>query len=400
MERKILHLDMDAFFAAVEQLDHPDYRGKPVIVGADPRGRGVVSTCSYEARRYGVHSALPISEAVRLCPDGIFLPVRGPRYAEISRRIMALLSEYTPLVEPLSLDEAFLDLTGSERIFGPAETIAREIVDRIQTEIGLPASIGLAPNKFLAKLGSDLEKPRGFVIIGSENSLTILENLPINKMWGVGVKTAAVLETMGIKTIGKLRGVDPAKLAARFGETGYQLHRLAQGIDDRPVTVGVAAKSIGHEITFQTDTTDWEFLAGVLLCLTEQVARSLRRQQVKGRVITVKLRDSNFKTVTRRVTLAAPTDFEEQIYREALNLAKGAGWGGRRVRLIGVSVSNFEAGGAVQLGLFEEKTSTSEKPELRQLHQTVDALKDRFGEAAVTKGTALRIQRMLGRNQQ
>jgi DNA polymerase-4 len=400
MERKILHLDMDAFFAAVEQLDHPAYRGKPVIVGADPRGRGVVSTCSYEARRYGVHSALSIGEAARLCPDGIFLPVRGPRYVEVSRQIMALLSEYTPLVEPLSLDEAFLDLTGSEQIFGPAATITRQIVNRIQTEIGLPASIGLAPNKFLAKLGSDLEKPRGFVVIGSKNALTILENLPINKMWGVGVKTAAALEAMGINTIGMLRGVDPAILAARFGETGYQLHRLARGIDDRPVTVGAAAKSIGHEITFQTDTADREFLAGVLLCLTEQVARSLRRQQVKGRVITVKLRDSSFKTVTRRVTLATPTDFEEQIYREALNLAERAGWGGRWVRLIGVGVSNFEVGGVVQLGLFEEETTAPERPELRQLHQTVDALKDRFGEAAVTKGTVLRVRRTLGHKQQ
>ncbi|MGD9154156.1 MAG: DNA polymerase IV [Bacillota bacterium] len=392
MERKILHLDMDAFFAAVEQLDHREYRGRPVIVGAEPHGRGVVSTCSYEARKFGVHSAQPIGEALRRCPEGIFLPVRGSRYAEISRRIMGVLSEYTPLVEPLSLDEAFLDLTGSERMFGPALTIARRIVDRIAAEIGLDASIGLAPNKFLAKLGSDLEKPRGFVVFTPENALAVLENLPVSKVWGVGAKTNEALQAMGIRTIGRLARVAPEVLIAKFGEAGYQLSRLAHGVDDRPVVAGEEAKSIGHEITFQTDTADREFLAGVLLWLAEQVARRLRNHRLKGKTVTVKLRDEQFKTITRRTTLSVVTDFEEQIYREAIHLARQANWGGPKVRLIGVSVSGFGAEQPVQLGLFD---AAVQAPELARLHETVDALKNRFGEQAIVKGTVLQVQKAL-----
>jgi DNA polymerase-4 len=395
MERKILHLDMDAFFAAVEQLDHPEYRDRPVIVGADPRGRGVVSTCSYEARKFGVHSAQPIGEALRRCPDGIFLPVRGSRYAAVSRRIMALLSEYTPLVEPLSLDEAFLDLTGSERMFGPAVEIARRIVDRVAAEIGLSASVGLAPNKFLAKLGSDLEKPHGFVVITPENALTVLEALPVNKIWGVGAKTDEVLRTMGIKTIGMLRRIAPETLIARLGEGGYQLHRLAGGVDDRPVVSGETAKSVGHEITFQSDTDDREFLAGVLLWLSEQVARRLRRHQARGRTVTVKLRDHHFKTITRRTTLKGPTDCEETIYREALLLARQAQWGGAKVRLIGVGVSGFTPESAVQLSLFDPAEALEAPSELQKLHEAVDALKDRYGEQVIVKGTVLQVKKTL-----
>jgi DNA polymerase-4 len=395
MERKILHLDMDAFFAAVEQLDHPEYRGRPVIVGADPRGRGVVSTCSYEARKFGVHSAQPIGEALRRCPDGIFLPVRGSRYAEVSRRIMAVLSEYTPLVEPLSLDEAFLDLTGSERMFGPAGAIARRIVDRIAAEIGLDASIGLAPNKFLAKLGSDLKKPRGFVVITPENALAILENLPVGKMWGVGAKTNEALQSMGIRTIGILARVAPEILTAKFGEAGYQLHLLAHGVDERPVVGWEEAKSIGHEITFQTDTDDREFLAGVLLWLAEQVARRLRRHLIKGKTIMVKLRNEHFKTITRQTTLSMATDFEEQIYREALHLARQARWGGSKIRLIGVSVSGFGAEEPLQLGLFDAVETPTLPPELEKLHKTVDTLKNRFGEQVIVKGTVLQVQKTL-----
>lgn len=398
MERKILHIDMDAFFAAVEQLDYPALRGKPVIVGGDPHRRGVVSTCSYEARKFGVRSAMPLSEALRRCPAGIFVPVRGNRYAEISRSIMTLLSDYTPLVEPLSLDEAFLDLTGSERIFGPAEAIAREIVARVEREIGLAASIGLAPNKFLAKLGSDLRKPRGFVVITPENVLDTLENLPVGKLWGVGVKTELALRQMGIHTVGMLRRVNPEVLAGKFGESGYHLFQLAHGRDERPVIPAEEAKSIGHETTFQTDIEDREFLAGVLLCLSEQVARRLRRHRAKGRIITIKLRDNNFKTITRRTTLTEATDLEEEIYREALNLAVQAHWGGKRVRLIGVGVSGFSDGARRQLGLFEPENKPAATEELQRLHRAVDALKNRFGEDVVTKGTILRVKKAIDRD--
>ncbi|HEX3044868.1 MAG TPA: DNA polymerase IV [Bacillota bacterium] len=393
MERKIMHIDMDAFFAAIEQLDNPIYRGLPVIVGADPKGRGVVSTCSYEARKFGVHSAMPIGEAYRRCPKGIFLPVRGRRYAEISRQIMKIFDDYTPDVEPLSLDEAFLDLTGSQAIFGPAESIARGIVERIATEIGLSASVGLAPNKFLAKLASDLKKPKGFVLITPENIHETLDNLPVSKIWGVGPKTEAHLKELGLRTIGEVGRIDPRILSAKFGEAGIQLHRLANGLDDRPVITGEEAKSIGHEITFQVDTDDTQYLAEILLWLSDQVARRLRRHHLSGRVITLKLRDSDFKTLTKRTTLTLPTDFEETIYREAVKLAEAINWGRYMVRLIGVSVSDFtHPEKAVQLNLFGEPEPTESREELKKLHQAVDGLKDRFGEGIITKGTILKMK--------
>ncbi len=391
MARKILHIDMDAFYAAVEQHDNPAYRGKPVIVGGDPSSRGVVSTCSYEARKFGVHSAMPLKEAFRRCPHGIFTPVRGRRYAEISREIMKIMNQYTPLVEPLSLDEAFLDITGCEILFGPAEKIGREIVDRIGTELGLSASAGLAPNKFLAKLASDLKKPGGFVIISEDNVAQVLEDLPVGKIWGVGPKTETQLIAMGIRTIGMLRRVNPDLLVKKFGESGQQLFQLAYGLDDRMVITDADTKSVGHEITFQNDSDDQEFLAGVLLWLTEQVARRLRRCNLRGRVITVKIRDHNFKTLTKRVTLTEPTDFEEEIYQEAFRLAGEAQWGSRKVRLIGVSVSGFDNRQSLQLGLFNEPVATKDIS-LEKLHQAMDRLRDRFGEEIVTKGTVLRVK--------
>lgn len=386
-----MHIDMDAFFAAVEQLDNPNYRGKPIIVGGNPHSRGVVSTCSYEARKYGVHSAMPLREALRRCPQGIFTPVRGWRYAEISREIMKILNDYTPLVEPLSLDEAFLDLSGSENLFGPVEQIGRAIIGRINSELGLPASIGIAPNKFLAKLASDLKKPGGFVIINKENVAEILEELPVNRLWGVGPKTETLLLEMGINTIGMLRRANPDLLYRKLGEPGRQLYQLSYGMDERLVVTDENPKSVGHEITFQNDTDDREFLAGVLLWLTEQVARRLRRYYLKGRVVTVKIRDCKFTTMTKRVTLNKPTDFEEEIYRESYRLASEAKWGAKKVRLIGVSVSSFDNGQTKQLGLFDDSDQTKEMG-LEKLHQAIDHLRDRFGEEIVTKGTVLKVK--------
>lgn len=396
MDRKILHVDMDAFFAAVEQHDNPDLRGKPVIVGGDPHSRGVVSTCSYEARQFGVHSAMPLREALRRCPQGIFTPVRGWRYAEVSRAIMKIMNQYTPLVEPLSLDEAFLDLTGSETLFGPAQEIARKIVNRIGSELGLSASAGLAPNKFLAKLASDLEKPHGFVIITKDNMAKILEDLPVGKLWGVGPKTEAQLIKLGIRTIGMLRRIDPNLLVEKLGDTGRQLYRLSYGLDDRLVEPNEENKSIGHEITFQIDTDDRDFLAGVLLWLTEQVARRLRRHNLKGRVITVKIRDRNFKTLTKRVTLNEATDFEEEIYRKAFQLAGEIQWGFGKVRLIGVTVSGFGTEESIQLELFRDADATKDQS-LEKLHQTMDRLRDKFGEGIVTKGSVLQVKEKVGR---
>lgn len=389
-ERKILHVDMDAFYAAIEQMDHPFYRGQPVIVGGDPHGRGVVATCSYEARKFGVHSAMPLREAFRKCPQGIFVPPRGWRYAEVSECIMKILAEYSPVIEPLSLDEAFLDLSGSEQIFGPAVAIARTIVRRIKSEVGLEASIGLGPNKFLAKLGSDLEKPQGFVVIAPENAAMILENLPVRKLWGVGRKTERLLQEMGIHTIGQLRNVDLNRLTAKLGEIGTQLYHLAHGKDERPVIEEERAKSIGREITFPIDTDQKEFLGAVLLGLGEHVARQLRRHGLKGRVIAVKIRNANFKTMTRQVTLSQSTDFEERIYQEALRLANEMQWGFGKVRLLGVSVSGFNPVQS-QLGLFSEEMSIPE-PTMEVLHRTIDGLKDKFGEHIITKATILSIR--------
>ncbi|HEY8391875.1 MAG TPA: DNA polymerase IV [Capillibacterium sp.] len=384
--RKIIHLDMDAFFAAIEQLDHPEYRGKPVIVGGSPNARGVVSTCSYEARKYGVRSAMPLREAARLCPHGIFLPGRMKRYQEVSLAIREILYEYTPLVEPLSCDEAFLDVTGSERLFGPAERIAREIVDRIASELQLSASVGVAPNKFLAKIGSDLRKPKGFVVIREEEVLSFLAPLPIGRLWGVGPKTTAQLSKMGVKTIGDLQRLSLASLRANLGDLGITLYQLARGIDDRPVETGETVKSIGHETTFQVDTADREYLTETLWRLCEQVARRLRRHELVGKVITVKIRDLDFKTITRRATLYQPTDFEEVIFQTARRLAEENDWGGKPLRLIGVSVSGLTGRESAQEPLF---TAPAEQ-DLRRLHQTLDRIKDRFGESAITRARFLK----------
>lgn len=385
-KRRIIHLDMDAFYAAVEQLDNPAYRGKPVIVGGSPHARGVVSTCSYEARKFGVRSGMPLREAGRRCPHGIFVPGRMQRYREVSVAIMKILREYTPLVEPLSCDEAFLDVTGSEPLFGPAETIARQIVDRIAAELQLSASVGVAPNKFLAKLASDLKKPRGFVVIREEEVASFLAPLPIARIWGVGPKTTAQLRKMGLKTIGDLQALPLTVLRDHLGELGIHLYRLARGIDDRPVEPVATVKSIGHETTFQEDTADREFLEGTLWRLCEKVARRLRRKGLVGKVITLKLRDQDFQTITRRSTLYQATDFEEVIFATARQLAEENVWGGKPLRLIGVSVSGLETCENTQTPLF----TAAADPDLRALHQTLDRIRERFGETAIIRARFLK----------
>lgn len=382
--RQIIHIDMDAFFASVEQHDNPSYRGKPVIVGGDPRYRGVVSTCSYEARKFGVRSAMPLKEAKQRCPQGIFLLGRMERYHEVSAQVMKILQSYTPLVEQISVDEAFLDVTGCEALFGDAVTIGRTIVDRIERELGLTASVGIAPNKFLAKLASDLQKPKGFVVIHADEVYQLLDPLPVNKLWGVGPKTDEVLRRMGIETIGDLRNVPQEKLRKQLGEMGEHLYCLANGWDDRPVEAPEDAKSIGHETTFQQDTDDREFLRGVLLSLAERVARRLRQSGVQGRTVNIKIRDGDFKTITRSRTLPEPTDYEETIYRTALELANEARWGGKRVRLLGLSLSQLTNGDAQQMSLF----AGDEPAKLRGLHQAMDALKDRYGDQIILRAGA------------
>lgn len=383
--RRIIHLDMDAFYAAVEQRDNPTYRGKPVIVGGNPAARGVVSTCSYEARKYGVRSAMPLREAGRRCPHGIFLPVRMRRYQEVSAELMAILHDYTPLVEPISLDEAFLDVTGSEKLFGPAEEIAREIIDRVESELGLTASVGVAHNKFLAKVASDLQKPHGFVVVDPDKVEAFLAPLPVRRLWGVGPKTLAVLSELGINTIGDLQAVPYERLRYRLGEAAAEsLSRLAFGKDERPVVPEREPKSIGHEVTFAQDTADPNIIEATLLELCDKAARRLRKEALLAKVVTLKLRDAGFKTITRQTTLASPTDLEEIFFENVRSLFAQAKWAGKPLRLVGVSLSGLERKENEQGRLFVE-----EEDELRRLHQAVDRIRDRFGETAVTRGRLL-----------
>jgi len=320
-ERIIIHVDMDAFFAAVEQRESPALRGRPVVVGADPkggRGRGVVSTCSYEAREFGIRSAMPISEAWRRCPDAVYLPVNGALYARESRRIRAILGSFTPDVEPVSIDEAFLDVTHSLHLFARTKRgLAERIQQRIADETGLTASLGVAPSKMVAKIASDLEKPRGIVVVEPEEVEAFLRPLPVGRLWGVGEKTRAALEALGVRTIGDLAALPEGELSRRFGKQGEHLWKLACGIDDREVKEGEPAKSVGHEHTFPTDTADRRLIAATLTDLCEQVAQRLHHAGLRGRTVTLKLRFQDFTTLTRARTLDHPVADAATLYETA-----------------------------------------------------------------------------------
>jgi DNA polymerase-4 len=382
-DRAILHVDMDAFFAAVEVLDDPMLRGKPVIVGGRPETRGVVAAASYEARAFGIHSAMSSWRAVKLCPRAVFLKPRGGRYSEVSRRLFAILESFTPLVEPLSIDEAFLDVSGCERLCGPAERIGRTIKRRIRDEIGLVASVGVAPNKFLAKLASDLEKPDGFVVIRPEQAADRIAGLPVSRIWGVGKVGQAALARLGIDTFADLRAAPPEVLARHFGSSAEHLVRLAWGRDERPVEPESDAKSIGAETTFAADIGDDAELRRQLDRLVDKVSRRLRRHGLRAWTIQLKARYADFSTVTRAETLDTPTCATSTIRRVARELLeRRLGRGGRALRLIGVSTSNFDAGGEGQLDLFGDPAG--ERSE--HLDQLLDRLREKHGSAAITHG--------------
>jgi len=339
--RQIIHVGMDAFYAAVEQFDNPDLIGKSVIVGGDPKQRGVVSAASYEARKFGVHSAMPMSQAIRLCPDAIVLPVRMKRYAEFSLQIHAIFQQFTPQIEPISLDEAFLDVTGSIQLFGSAEQIGRAIKDQIRVQLGLVASVGIAPNKFLAKLASDLDKPDGFVVITEKNKQQILDPLPISQIWGVGKVTEKALKSKGIYTIKQLRDASPENLRSVFGDQTPHVLQLAQGVDNREVESGREAKSISSEQTFATDIAEKDILLDVLLHQVEDVAQRLRLSDLEAKTITLKLRYDDFRTVTRSATFDHPTNITKILWQEAGQVflkwhKKSAG----ALRLLGFGVSS------------------------------------------------------------
>ena len=376
-ERTILHVDLDAFFAAVEQRDRPELRGRPVIVGGAPGSRGVVSAASYEARRFGVHSAMSLREAARRCPDGVFVPVHGRRYQAASRDVMAVLRRFTPLVEPISIDEAFLDVTGSTALFGDGEAIGRAIKATIRDEVGLTASVGVATTKLVAKIASDLRKPDGLVVVAPGDEAAFLAPLPISRLWGVGDKTAIALADYRVRTIGDLAALPPDVVTRRFGKHGLSLIARARGLDADPVHEGDPAKSVGHEHTFDVDTSDPEVIERTLLAMADGVAGRLRSAGVRASTVAVKIRDSSFRTITRQRTLAEPTDLTEPIFRAAVELARPE-VRGIRVRLVGVTASNL--GEREQLGLF-----VTDDPRRRAAIEAADRLRRRYGAGAVTR---------------
>jgi DNA polymerase-4 len=381
--RTILHVDLDAFFASVEQRDHPELRGKPVVVGIGGlNDRGVVSAASYEARAFGVHSAMPIRTAKRLCPTCLFVPVNGAQYQRVSREVMAILRRYTPLVQPLSIDEAFLDVTGSRALFGDGETIARQIKRAIRDELELTASVGVGTTKLVAKIGSDLRKPDGLVVVPPGEESAFLAPLPISRLWGVGPKTAVALRDFGVATIGDLQAIDRVGLVRRLGDHAGGLIERAHGIDPHPVDDPDRAKSIGHEHTFDEDTSDPEVLERTLLAMAEGVSGRLRHAGLKASTVHVKVRDSSFDTLTRQQTLPEPTDMTDPIWRAALELARPH-MRGKKIRLVGVTASNF--GGRQQLGLFEGGDARE-----RRVVEAADELRERFGTRAVTRARLLR----------
>ncbi|MDB5390183.1 MAG: dinB [Planctomycetaceae bacterium] len=382
----ILHVDMDAFYASVEERDRPELVGKPVIVGGTPESRGVVAAANYVVRQFGVHSAMPSATAFRLCPQAIVIPPRIAYYAKVSSQIREIFERFTPLVEPVSLDEAFLDVTGSESLFGPAIEIARRIKSEIRATLRLVASVGVAPNKFLAKVASDLKKPDALVFVAPGEIQAFLDPLPVGRLWGVGRVTGKVFERIGIQTIGEVRRMSVEALQREFGRQGEHLWQLAHGIDDRRVIPDREAKSISHETTFAIDQTSSEVLRAWLLDLVEQVAYRLRRGALRGRTVNLKLRFSDFRTITRAQTLAEPTDITHEIWNTVASLLDVAlADGNFAVRLIGVGVSGFENLKEKQLSLFPDESRARDS----RLDSVRDQINAKFGKAALNRASGL-----------
>jgi DNA polymerase-4 len=384
MSNTIIHLDMDAFYASVEQRDHPELRGRPVIVGGG-RERGVVAACSYEARPFGVRSAMPISRALRLCPDTVLLPVRMARYQQVSRQVFDIFARYTDRIEPLSVDEAFLEVSGCERLFGPAATIARRIRREVRDELGLAVSAGVAPNKFLAKLASESAKPDGLLEIAPEKVDDFLLPLPVERIWGVGAKAAQQLHRYGCRTVADLRRLSEAQLKGMFGVWGENLYRLARGEDARIVEVDQPTKSIGTEETFASDLRRLDDLRRELLAQAEKVAARLRRHALEAGNLTLKVRYDNFETLTRRLTLPESSANGMTLYRAGVELLQRTDAGTRPVRLLGLSAGGLEPAGGGQASLFPDAGSQR----LAEIDRAVDRLTERFGGGRVKRGTLL-----------
>ena len=387
--RKILHLDLDAFFCAVEAQLNPALEGKPFAVGGRPEERGVVASCSYPARMKGIRSAMPMSRALALCPSLIVLPSRHGKYSEVSRAVMAHLYDITPLVEQISIDEAFLDVTGREE---PVQSLAQTLQKTINEREGLPCSIGVATNKLVAKIANNIgkaekrsaEPPNAVKIVPPGEESSFLAPLPVTELWGVGPKTAERLARLGVATIGDIARIPEEEMHHYFGKTGRDLLLRARGIDNRPVTTEHETKSISREITFAKDVTDEQVLHRTLLRLTQSVGRRLRRANLSGSTVSIKLRWSDFTTLTRQVTLPAPTQHTQDIFHAALSLLDKNWNPYQPVRLIGVGISGFSTP-ARQLGLWDNSEPESEG----NLDEIMDSLRERFGDAAIRRASDL-----------
>lgn len=380
MSRAIIHVDMDAFFASVEQRQQPALKGRPVAVGGTPEGRGVVAAASYEARKFGVHSAMPMATAVRLCPDLIILPPNGALYSEVSQQIHAIFQRFTPQIEPLSLDEAFLDISASLALFGSAESIGKQIKSAILDELELVASVGIAGNKYLAKLASDMDKPDGFYVFNSATTQQVLDRLPVNRLWGVGSVTAKTLQKLGIQTIGQFRQYPLRLLQQHLGNAAAGLWQLAHGIDERAVISETEAKSISHETTFDTDIESRDTIRIWLLDLAEQVGWRLRRHGLRGRTIFIKLRYADFTTITRSKSLTTLTDVTARIKEVVQDLYRNKVPATHPpVRLLGVGISGFDSETPLQTALFEDEKE-------QKLDLLMDELQQRFGRHSVRRG--------------
>ena len=391
----IIHIDMDAFYASVEIRDNPALRDKPVIIGGSPQGRGVVSTANYVAREFGVHSAMPAAQAVRLCPHAVFLRPRMEHYVAISQQIREIFFRFTSLVEPLSLDEAFLDVSGCESLFGPAPEIARKIKATLRNEVGLVASAGVAPNKFLAKVASDLEKPDGLVVVPAETIQSFLDPLPIRRVWGIGPQTEKRFNALGVSTVAGIRGLAREQLHREFGANSEHFYRLARGWDSRAVVPEHEAKSVSHENTFPVNVEDPEMLRAWLQELMGQVTVRMRRAQVKGKTVRIKVRFSDFRTITRSETLNE-LSFETRLIETTAQklLAKILRESQQPVRLLGAGMANLRVGVPVQQTLFDAE----EKQKQSRIDEACDELKQKFGAAAVRTAAALESGVKIHRN--
>ncbi len=374
----ILHLDMDAFYAAIEQVDHPELRGRPVIIGG--RRRGVVTAASYEARRYGIFAAMPVAQALRLCPEAVLLPVRLDRYREVSQQIMALLHTVSPLVEQVSIDEAYVDLNGTSRSQGPPEAVARRLKGEIRAATGLTCSIGLAPNKLLAKIASDFEKPDGLTIVPPESVAEFLHPLPLSRLPGLGVKALTVLQSLGVAKIGDILRHPPSFWRQHLGKSGLSLYTKALGRDDRPVQPAKAPKSLGVEVTLPQDTADLELLQEHLLRQAERLGEELRSAGMGAQTITLKLKYANFREISRSHTLGWPTHSTRIIFHTTLKLLQELQLK-QKIRLVGIGVTG--------LAPQDRQGVLLPDPDLErqgQLDETLDRIRKRFGPQAIYRG--------------